>query len=234
MPRKPRGKGREKSAVASSETQDLNNRAAENPETGKNHDEPSTVKAGALSSTETPQPNEPSIESQCNVDENRNVLQQKRRKMQTDLTEDQEQVMVEWLSAHPILYNKKLKGYKETQKKEYLWREQANLLGKDVDIIKTWYSSIRTRYGWLKKTRSGAPDEELTERDSWILHEFSFLQPHIIEIRKRTAVSVSIHYSRNYVICLSVDAFRSNFQAKTYWIPIARQLIMIHVNIKLA
>lgn len=99
MPRKPRGKGREKSAVASFETQDLENRAAENPEIGKNHDEPSTVKAGALSSTETPQPNEPSIKSQCNVDENRNVLQQKRRKMQTDLTEDQEQVMVEWLSA---------------------------------------------------------------------------------------------------------------------------------------
>lgn len=114
--------------------------------------------------------------------------------MQTDLTEDQEQAMVKWLSTHPILYNKKLKGYKETQKKEYLWREQANLLGKDVEIIKTWYSSIRTRYGRLKKTRSGAPDEELTElteRDSWILCEFSFLQPHIIEVKKRTTVSVS-------------------------------------------
>ncbi|XP_061173345.1 uncharacterized protein LOC133182516 [Saccostrea echinata] len=117
----------------------------------------------------------PLIESQFSVEESRNVLQQKRRKMQTDLAEDQEQAMVEWLSAHPILYNKKLKGYKETQKKEYLWREQANLLGKDVDIIKTWYSSIRTRYGRLKKTRSGAPDEELTERDSWILREFGFL-----------------------------------------------------------
>ena len=93
-------------------------------------------------------------------------------------------------TSNPL--NKKIKGYKETQKKEYLWREQANLLGKDVDIIKTWYSSIRTRYGWLKKTRSGAPDEELTERDSWILHEFGFLQPHIIEVRKRTAVSVSM------------------------------------------
>ena len=189
MPRKPRGKGREKSAVASSMTQDLD--AAENPKARKEHDEPSTVEAGALPSTDTRQPDDPAIESQFDVEESRNVLQQKRRKMQTDLTEDQEQAMVEWLSAHPILYNKKLKGYKETQKKEYLWRKQANLLGKDVAVIKTWYSSIRTRYGRLKKTRSGAPDEELTERDSWILREFGFLQPHIIEVKKRTAVSIS-------------------------------------------
>ena len=187
MPRKPRGKGR--GPVASSMTQDLD--AAENPKAGKEHDEPSTIEAGALPSRDTPQPDDPAIESQFDVEESRNVLQQKRRKMQTDLTEDQEQAMVEWLSAHPILYNKKLKGYKETQKKEYLWSEQANLLGKDVGVIKTWYSSIRTRYGRLKKTRSGAPDEELTERDSWILREFGFLQPHIIEVKKRTAVSVN-------------------------------------------
>ncbi|KAH3887056.1 hypothetical protein DPMN_011069 [Dreissena polymorpha] len=41
-----------------------------------------------------------------------------------------------WLGAHPILYNKTLNEYKETQKKEYRWRERANLLGKDADIIK--------------------------------------------------------------------------------------------------
>jgi hypothetical protein len=81
-------------------------------------------------------------------------------------------------TSNPLQQN--LKGYKETQKKKYLWREQANLLGKDVDVIKTCYSRIRTRYRRLKKTRSGAPDKELTERDSWILREFGFLQPNII------------------------------------------------------
>ncbi|KAH3776857.1 hypothetical protein DPMN_178291 [Dreissena polymorpha] len=44
LPRKPRGKGREKSAVASSVTQDLEHPAAENPEAGKEHDGPLTVR----------------------------------------------------------------------------------------------------------------------------------------------------------------------------------------------
>ena len=82
MPRKTRGKGRENSAVASSVTQDLENPAAVNPEAGKEQDEPSTVP-----STEIPQPDDPAIESHFHVEESRNVLQQKRRKMQTDLTE---------------------------------------------------------------------------------------------------------------------------------------------------
>ncbi|KAH3712253.1 hypothetical protein DPMN_071941 [Dreissena polymorpha] len=125
MPRKPRGKGHEKSAVASFVTQDLEHPAAENHEAGKEHYKPSTVEAAALPSTKTPQPDDSSIESKFDVEDSRNVLQQKRRKMQTDLTEDQEQPTVEWLSAHPILYNKKLKGYKEIQKKEYIWRESA-------------------------------------------------------------------------------------------------------------
>ena len=108
---------------------------AVNSDVGTECDKPSSVEAGALPSKETPQPDDPAIESQANMEEVPNVSQQKRRKMLTDLTEDHEQTMVEWLSAHPILYNKKLKGYKETQKKENLWRKQTNLLGKDVDII---------------------------------------------------------------------------------------------------
>jgi hypothetical protein len=188
IPRKPRGKGRKKLWLQTPRLKNLKILQQKIPRPENNMTGPSSVEAEALPSTEIPQPDDPAIEPQSGVEEVPNVPQQKRRKMLTDLTEDQEQTMVEWLSAHPILYNKKQKGYKETQKKEYLWREQAN---KDADVIKTWYSSIRTRYGRLKKTRSGAPDEELTERDSWILREFGFLQPHFIEVKKRTAVSVS-------------------------------------------
>ena len=59
IPSKPGGKGRGKSALARSVTQDIENLAAENSEAGKEHDEPLTV-----SSKETPQPDDPAIESQ--------------------------------------------------------------------------------------------------------------------------------------------------------------------------
>ena len=77
---KPCGKGREKSAVASSMTEDLGNPEAENPEAGKERDQPSTVP-----SMEVPQPDDPAIESLIDVGESQNVLKQKRRKTQTDL-----------------------------------------------------------------------------------------------------------------------------------------------------
>ncbi len=31
--------------------------------------------------------------------------------------------MVEWVADHPLMFNKKIKDYKETDKKEKLWEE---------------------------------------------------------------------------------------------------------------
>ena len=100
--------------------------------------------------------------------------------------------MIEWLEANPVLYNKKLNLYKDTVKKEKLWRDKAVEMGKSVDVLKIWYSSLRSRYGKLKKLRSGSGDGELTERDDWVLRNFEFLRPHIYELQKKTIVSVSI------------------------------------------
>lgn len=118
------------------------------------------------------------------------ATKQKKQKVVALLTEEQEESMVEWLENNPILYNRKLKTYKDTNKKDALWREKAEAMGIDVLILKTWYSSLRTRYGRLKKFRSGQEDPELTERDAWILRCFDFLRPHIVEVQKRTVVSV--------------------------------------------
>ncbi|CAG2220759.1 unnamed protein product [Mytilus edulis] len=56
----------------------------------------------------------------------------KRSKLHTDLTLEEEQNMVEWMEAHPILYNKKMTTYKDTGKKERMWLEKAEELGKSV------------------------------------------------------------------------------------------------------
>ena len=49
----------------------------------------------------------------------------KKLKVVSDLSPEEEQSMVEWSEAHPIMYNKKLTSYKETTKKERMWMEKA-------------------------------------------------------------------------------------------------------------
>ncbi len=36
---------------------------------------------------------------------------------------------MEWLADHPLMYNKKIKEYKETDNKEKLWEELGEELG---------------------------------------------------------------------------------------------------------
>jgi hypothetical protein len=117
----------------------------------------------------------------------------KKKKMMTDLTAQQEQEMIDWLREHPVLWNKKLRDYKDTTLKESMWMAQAEKLGKEVQMIKVWYKSIRTRFGRLKNKPSGTGDDELTERDHWILTSCDFLRGHIFAVRQRTVQSVSLN-----------------------------------------
>lgn len=110
------------------------------------------------------------------------------KKFHSSLTEGEEQSMVDWLEENPMIYNKKIKAYKDMEKKESLWREKAAKMGKDVTDLKTWYTSLRSRFGRLKK-KCGQGDVEMTERDEWVYSHFQFLTPHVHEIRGRTTVS---------------------------------------------
>ncbi|KAJ8257388.1 hypothetical protein GJAV_G00185080 [Gymnothorax javanicus] len=73
---------------------------------------------------------------------------EKKRKLVTDLTDDEEQSKVEWLRKYPVIYNKKMKGYKESQKKDF------------------------------------------DRQERWIQTELDFLKCFIIEVQKKTAVSI--------------------------------------------
>ena len=42
-----------------------------------------------------------------------------------------------------------------------------------------WFKRMRTRYGKLTSKKSGDGAREYTDRDSWILRSFSFLDDHI-------------------------------------------------------
>ena len=88
----------------------------------------------------------------------------------TNLTEDQEADMVEWLKSNPILFNNRMKGFREKIPKQQLWEEQARRLGKTANELETWYSSLRTRYTRIKNanTKSGSGVPDMTDRDKWV------------------------------------------------------------------
>ena len=126
----------------------------------------------------------------------------KRQKACHTLSPQEEEDLVNWLQAHPVLFNKKLPSYKDTARKELLWKEIAEQLGKPVMMLKTCYNSLKTRLGrHLKKPKSGAgiEDGELTEREEWIVHNFEFMRVHIHGVQKKPLVNVS-KISRNIVL----------------------------------
>ena len=133
------------------------------------------------------------LEFHDSSDEASEASRQKNKKIKvtTDLTVTEENTVIEWLEMNPIIYNKKLSTYKDTAKKEHMRKTLAENMGRDVSILKTWYSSLRTRYGRLNKKQSGQELMDMTERDTWIVEKFSFLRPHIHEVKKRPLVSVS-------------------------------------------
>ena len=51
--------------------------------------------------------------------------QPKKTKVRSDLTDEEEEAMADWLGDHPELYNKKLNAYKDKVKKDAAWAEQA-------------------------------------------------------------------------------------------------------------
>jgi hypothetical protein len=117
----------------------------------------------------------------------------KRKKSKTVVLTDEQEVEVgEWLRMHPELYTKGLKGYKEVAKKQKLWADKTEELKlESVVLLKTWYESIRTKIGKMKKTKSGTGTKDTTDRDKFVMANFGFLVDHISRMRGRTACSVS-------------------------------------------
>ncbi|KAL5018596.1 hypothetical protein ScPMuIL_004318 [Solemya velum] len=115
---------------------------------------------------------------------------QKKAKTVTDLTAVQADDLASWIEMNVLIYNKKLNTYKDARKKDALWEFKAASMDKDVDILKTWYRSIRTRYTRLVHRKSGDGASELTERDRWTLQNVAWLRVHVVEVKKKTTVSM--------------------------------------------
>ena len=81
------------------------------------------------------------------------------------------------VTENELLYNKKLNAYKNYSKKDVLWESKAATMEEDVQMLKTWYRSIRTRFTRLMHKKSGDRASEMTERDRWICANFGWLKP---------------------------------------------------------
>ena len=70
------------------------------------------------------------------VDENReqepenNVIDKEKKRVYNNFTNDQEEEIVDWLKDNPVIYNKRLREYKNAASKKELWKKKAQ----DMDI----------------------------------------------------------------------------------------------------
>lgn len=116
----------------------------------------------------------------------------KRRKKNPSvlLSDESERFVAQWLETEgEFIYNKGLSAYKDKQKVAQAFQELGAKLSPPISgpDLKTWFTSLRSRYGRLTHTKSGqGTGRRLTEREQWILSLFRFLKPHIVR-QHRTA-----------------------------------------------
>ena len=117
-----------------------------------------------------------------------------RRKSYVTLDEPVEEEIINWVKDHPMLYDKSLGAYRKCKDKKQMWTDKGKEYGLSYEDIITWYESLRTRYGRLTKKKSGAGAKKHTERETWILKNFQFLDLHIHRQPSRASCSVSTFF----------------------------------------
>ena len=126
----------------------------------------------------------------------------KKARTRPQLTDDEEDLMLEFLRENSFLYDKKRKHYHDRDLRNRIWDDQASKMNRPRAILEVWYDSLRTRYGKLLKDskKSGSGTKEHSDRDNWVITQLSFLQPFIadrripkplVSIKEKIATSLS-------------------------------------------
>ena len=110
------------------------------------------------------------------------------------ISEENERTIARWLEANDYIYDKGNRHYKDKAKVENAWEELGATLNPRLSAkeLKTWWYSVRSRYGRLTTTKSGqvTPARRLTGREKWIIDIFRFLKPHIVRQRKTSQIGL--------------------------------------------
>ena len=114
-----------------------------------------------------------------------------KKKNPCNLSIAEEELMLEFIIDNPVLWNVKMTDYRQKDKKDKIWEDQAQLMEKTSDTLKSWFRSLRDTHTRLDKKKSGDSAPNLTEREEWIMSKFVFLKT-VTRHRPAPLQSVSI------------------------------------------
>ena len=112
--------------------------------------------------------------------------------------------MADWYREHELFYDKTRKDYRDMKLKHRLLEEKAATLTNPCTgaQLKRWLESMRTCFGKLIRAGpSGSAKQNPTDKEAWIMSNFSCCQPFIARAPGRQAVKVCIRtimYSHIY------------------------------------
>ncbi|KAF0312601.1 hypothetical protein FJT64_016638 [Amphibalanus amphitrite] len=105
------------------------------------------------------------------------MVKNKRQKKDYKLSDEEEELMVTFLEANEMLWNKKATHYRRPDLKEAAWKKQAEVMSKEVSQLQGWFKGVRDNFTRLEKLpKSGSGQQAFTEREMWTLQKFQFLQ----------------------------------------------------------
>lgn len=127
--------------------------------------------------------------------------QGRREKKSFSLTEEQERLMVEWLTEEDYIWDNKKTNYRRRDLKDARWQEISAKLGVPVDHLKGWWAAIRDQWTRFHHPKSGQAAPIFTERQQWIIQSFDFLK-RVVRHRPQSVrpVSTYVLLFHNFII----------------------------------
>jgi hypothetical protein len=113
----------------------------------------------------------------------------KKSRTLSQLSNEEQELVALFLERNDYLFNKKRGDHMKADKKNRAWEDLAKEMEKDAKSLTTFFDSIRTQIGKMRRTKSGQGARDMTERQEWIWKRFQFLVPHIGQVKKRTVQS---------------------------------------------
>ena len=95
-------------------------------------------------------------------------------------TTEEEEDLVEYIKAHPYIYDKSLKDHKNTQLKDSIYSAFGLKIGGTAAQVRKWYENKCIQYVKVAKKTKVSGSGRVSHRDNWLLDRFSFLRSHVV------------------------------------------------------